>query len=1857
MSPARWLLLACASAATCLAGYLYDAPNLLSPYSSSSWHLNGVNSASTGMYTSSDPSGGSLIWGSTVPGISNSYEVKTTLTLGSSGGNYFIYLRGASNSMYGLSGTNYYAVAFANPTFSGGACSAGLYFLKNTISSGMSLLQYSTTSCHSGMVIRLVMNTSNAIALFVDNRFVTSYYDSSPITSGQPGVGVMAAPPGNGFTTIDIGHIDTIAPNPIDPHTVGTSSFPNHVEFQFPGATDDTNGIGVAYYQYTRNGSWLGFTSTPEFSDNTVAASTTYTYILQATDYHSNSTFTSMTVRTPPSGSIDPREVGVRSLGTYWGAGGEQIDMRSGNLNYTVPLVKAMARGGWSASFNLSYNSQNWRQDPGGTWELGRDVGYGYGWRLQAGSLTPVYQDYWNVHHYVFIDSTGAEYWLTQNSGGVWSSTEGIYIYYDSNSGRLYFKDGSFWTFGSLSAGGEVDAGTLYPTAMQDTNGNQISITYKSGSGLGGGNSSARIDQITDVRGVPFTFNYSGTHLAGITTTMVSPLNYSFTIATAQPLKDPFANSPYGTTALLQNLKQTGTGLTTSFIYDNAGAGGAAAGELTQITTPYGGHIRWGYGSFNYNGTRTLREVNAGRFLAMAAGATELQYSPWYSGNTTLTFHDYSGLDDADGVSEKAWNFQSDPAQPGYGLARYFEHRPHHWPTIAGEHSDSYIYATSSSGNTYLTGVYSTVDNGNPTALNAAITQTVDQYGNVTQKQVYGYNPTFPLPLMRTYNYTYLTGTSYFGGQSYSSLYIFNRLRTSTVTDASTGNTATMATVYYDGALPSPCPGGLSVSAPPPMTYHDSAYGTSYFARGMVSAVVTPSSTSCNTYDIGGNNTSSTSNGVTTTSAIDSSSYFTAPTTLTSGSLTNTMIWSPFLGINSASGANSGDTTNFSYDTNARPSTATSPLGAATTFAYNDTASPPTRSASVSGTGINTHWTRTTMDGFGRTIKAETGSGALTNTPVSVVDTVYIPCGCSPLGKVGQVSEPHTPGGTVHWTVYSYDGLGRTTRVLSPDGISQTLYAYSGNMVTVTDPAGKYKNMYMDKLGHLFSVQEPDPTYGLVSTNYTYDVLDHLTQVQMQRGSTTQYRTFNYTSAGVTGGDLLSAANPENGTLFYTYNATHTIATKVDAKNTHFAYTYDSFNRLLTVSAAGNTLRTYTYDANAIDPTYSHSVQGRLATIEYPAFNYDVVFGWPQGSTKFTDMFDYSAPGQVIRKRLRVTKIQPISGLATQTGSGDLNMTYAYNVEGKITNVTYPFDATTSTTPQYNYSYDTMMRPAGMTDLSSTLVSSVAYGPANEMLSMSYNGGTETRTYNSMLQLTQLVNTTPGQNLNITYTFPSGNAGKITSQTDNLSGETISYQYDSLNRLIQGSASTWSQTYSYDGFGNLTNRVGTGAALGTNPTPADPATNRLTGASYDANGNMLSFGNAYDVENRLSQANSGAAQYFYDGKNKRIWQGTFTNCSGDWCLTSDQVSMFGIDGKLIGTYTPSGGTSLTFASTAQRVYFAGKLIRQGFTGSQNVVQDRLGSVGKYYPYGEDRAGAPNDQVKFATYTRDTATGNDYADQRYYANTSGRFTSPDPYLASGVGARPQSWNRYAYVSGDPINYADPKGLDQCLVGWMYDANGQPVGDGGIYGACDGGGGGDGGDNSQMQTVNTGLATGDVGTAASIISALWAHSQQDLMLAAVEIANMTFSKECDDLIHTIMDEHSDGPTIAEIRSAALTTSFLPGDTSTAAVHFTLPSGGVVDTTVGSLMTNGVPGLIAPGTVYGYADGHGTIYWLTGAEDRGSTGPTGDGNMVLANVLHELLHQIGFSDTQIEMAFFGHVTDVTGVISDKLRDTCFH
>jgi RHS repeat-associated protein len=65
--------------------------------------------------------------------------------------------------------------------------------------------------------------------------------------------------------------------------------------------------------------------------------------------------------------------------------------------------------------------------------------------------------------------------------------------------------------------------------------------------------------------------------------------------------------------------------------------------------------------------------------------------------------------------------------------------------------------------------------------------------------------------------------------------------------------------------------------------------------------------------------------------------------------------------------------------------------------------------------------------------------------------------------------------------------------------------------------------------------------------------------------------------------------------------------------------------------------------------------------------------------------------------------------------------------------------------------------------------------------------------------------------------------------------------------------------------------------------------------------------------------------------------------------------------------------------------------------------------------------------QFTSKERDIETGLDYSINRYYSYTQGRFTSVDPTLLSVQGVNPQTWNRYAYVTNNPLRFIDPLGL--------------------------------------------------------------------------------------------------------------------------------------------------------------------------------------------------------------------------------------
>ena len=184
----------------------------------------------------------------------------------------------------------------------------------------------------------------------------------------------------------------------------------------------------------------------------------------------------------------------------------------------------------------------------------------------------------------------------------------------------------------------------------------------------------------------------------------------------------------------------------------------------------------------------------------------------------------------------------------------------------------------------------------------------------------------------------------------------------------------------------------------------------------------------------------------------------------------------------------------------------------------------------------------------------------------------------------------------------------------------------------------------------------------------------------------------------------------------------------------------------------------------------------------------------------------------------------------------------------------------------------------------------------------------------------------------------------------------------------------------------------------------------------------------YDVENRLIEAthsSNGTDYYQYDPWNRRVWK---KKPSGP-----EETYFYGVDGKKLGTY---GGGSSSFSTRSEDVWFAGRPIQ---AEDQAVEPDRVGSLMRgYYPYGEQRETSTQDRTKFATYYRDGTTSLDYAVNRYYARTIGRFLTADPYLSRDALRNPQEWNRYSYVVGDPVNLNDPSGLNYAHVELSQDS---------------------------------------------------------------------------------------------------------------------------------------------------------------------------------------------------------------------------
>ena len=296
------------------------------------------------------------------------------------------------------------------------------------------------------------------------------------------------------------------------------------------------------------------------------------------------------------------------------------------------------------------------------------------------------------------------------------------------------------------------------------------------------------------------------------------------------------------------------------------------------------------------------------------------------------------------------------------------------------------------------------------------------------------------------------------------------------------------------------------------------------------------------------------------------------------------------------------------------------------------------------------------------------------------------------------------------------------------------------------------------------------------------------------------------------------------------------------------------------------------------------------------------------------------------------------------------------------------------------------------------------------------------------------------------------------------------YRYDSAERLIEASVGGKTETYTYDSFGNLTQK----AVAGGNPVNVnvDGGSNRLIGVGYDAAGNVSSADDGrrtykYDSMNMLTRVQRPAAderRMIYDADDERIGMINVGDTLSRWTIRdfegriireykADNLQMwiweadnFYGDGALMGGETQEWGYLGSYRYGGRRHYHLDHL------GSVRMVTDggspaRSLSEHDYLPFGSTLTrtyqeqinwGDPRiDSMRFAGHWRDflgvlnvdNTEYLDYMHARYYDPNLGRFASVDPATnVEGALHSPQAWNAYSYVQNNPVLYLDADGRE-------------------------------------------------------------------------------------------------------------------------------------------------------------------------------------------------------------------------------------
>jgi RHS repeat-associated protein len=566
-------------------------------------------------------------------------------------------------------------------------------------------------------------------------------------------------------------------------------------------------------------------------------------------------------------------------------------------------------------------------------------------------------------------------------------------------------------------------------------------------------------------------------------------------------------------------------------------------------------------------------------------------------------------------------------------------------------------------------------------------------------------------------------------------------------------------------------------------------------------------------------------------------------------------------------------------------------------------------------------------------------------------------------------------------TTFTYDTIGRLTSVKNPlNQATSFTYNSAGQPLTVKDPRGK-------------------------TTTFTYDLFD-LRSIKNPLSQTTTFQTDVLGRRTVT-------VNPLGNRTYVQYDVMDRVVRVTDAQGNATSMSYDAIGNLTVVTDARGNARTFTYDP------LQRIATARDALLRTDSYLYDVA----GNAIRFTD-----------RKGQVTTYIYDALNRRTQATYNDSTKTqWTYDAGNRIA-LLRELSATNVVLSSIGRTWDGLDRLTQESTGEGTV--SYAYDKAHRRTAQTVTDQPSLAyTYDNASRLTKIQQ---GSGSQVTYTYDA--AGRVTTSTL-ANGIVATYTYDDANQLTgisyaNGATIVGDLTYTYDAGGR---RIAQSGSLHESFLPAATTAD----AVFDANNKLTQHnGINYAYDNNGSLTSDGTRTYVWDNRNrlKDIKQGTTTIATFQYDAAgrrrlktvSGATTKYLYDGlnavqELSSTNAPLA--NIVAGGLDQWLW------RTDATGNKHFLNDALSSTraladdGKaittryqYEPYGETTysAAASSNSSQYTGREND-GTGLYYYRARYYHPTLKRFIAEDPIgLEGGI-------NYYAYVSGNPLSYMDPEGL--------------------------------------------------------------------------------------------------------------------------------------------------------------------------------------------------------------------------------------